>query len=89
MFYFKSWLFLFYLLSTEFGTSSINAAGNPYLGPALANNFDIGGSVFSNDVGLFTADFFYKDGKELADKSYERGRFDSLHNAIAKLKEMK
>ena len=43
----------------------INAAGNPYLGPALANNFDIGGSVFSNDVGLFTADFFYKEIKDL------------------------
>lgn len=35
------------------------------------------------------ADFFYEDSTDLAQKSYERGRFDTLHNAIAKLKEIK
>jgi TonB-dependent receptor len=45
--------------------NNINATGNPYLGPALVNNFDIGGSVFSNEIGLFTADFFYKEIKDL------------------------
>ena len=53
------------LIDYPLAGNSINAAGNPYLGPALAYNFDIGGSVFSNDVGLFTADFFYKEIKDL------------------------
>ena len=35
------------------------------------------------------ANFFYEDSKDLAQKGYERGRYDSLHNAIAKLKEVK
>ena len=47
------------------GNNIIDAAGNPYLGPALATNFDLGGSVFSNHIGLFTADFFYKEIKDL------------------------
>jgi TonB-dependent receptor len=49
------------LVDYSIGTSnSINAASNPYLAPALAYNYDIGGSLFSNDVGLFSVDFFYK-----------------------------
>ena len=40
--------------------NTINASSNPYLAPALAYNYDIGGSVFSNDVGLLSADFYYK-----------------------------
>ena len=35
--------------------------GNPYLKPALAQNFDIYGSVYNNHIGLFTAGFFYKE----------------------------
>ena len=53
------------LIDYPLAGNPINAAGNPYLGPALATNFDIGGSVFSNDIGLFTADFFYKEIKDI------------------------
>ena len=35
--------------------------GNPLLQPATAWNFDLGTSVFSNVVGLFTVDLFYKE----------------------------
>ena len=36
-------------------------SGNPQLKPSTATNFDVGASLFSNAVGLFTVDFFYKD----------------------------
>ena len=34
------------------------------------------------------ADFFYKDATDLANKKYERGFFDGIHNARAKIKEI-
>ncbi|HTX19878.1 MAG TPA: TonB-dependent receptor, partial [Bacteroidota bacterium] len=40
-------------------------AGNPYLKPSTAWNFDLGTSLFSNDVGLFTVDLFYKQITDL------------------------
>jgi hypothetical protein len=56
------------LVNYNVGTSnSINASSNPYLRPTLAYNYDLGGSIFSNDVGLFSVDFFYK---ELVDVPY-------------------
>ncbi len=36
-------------------------AYNPYLNPALADNFDLGFSLFSNKFGLFTVNLFYKE----------------------------
>ena len=33
------------------------------------------------------ADFFYKNATDLANKNYERGFFDGIHNARAKIKE--
>jgi hypothetical protein len=33
------------------------------------------------------ADFFFKDAKDLANKNYERGFFDGVHNAKAKIKD--
>jgi TonB-dependent receptor len=35
--------------------------GNPLLKPATAYNYDVGASVFSDAIGLFTVDLFYKD----------------------------
>jgi TonB-dependent receptor len=56
------------LVDYSIGTSNtINASSNPYLGPALAYNYDLGGSLFSTDVGLFSVDFFYK---KLTDMPY-------------------
>ena len=35
--------------------------GNPYIKPALAQNYDIYASVYENHIGLFTAGYFYKE----------------------------
>jgi len=35
--------------------------GNPYIKPALTQNYDIYASVYENHIGLFTAGFFYKE----------------------------
>jgi len=40
-------------------------SGNPLLKPSTAWNYDLGTSVYSNDIGLFTVDFFYKDMSNL------------------------
>jgi TonB-dependent receptor len=44
---------------------SINASSNPYLKPAVAQNFDLGTSLFSNTIGLFSVNLFYKEIKDL------------------------
>ncbi len=40
-------------------------AYNPYLEPALANNFDLGFSFFTNKIGLLTINFFHKEIESL------------------------
>jgi TonB-dependent receptor len=45
--------------------NTITAAGNPYLKPANVTNFDIGASLFSNTIGLFSVNLFYKELKDL------------------------
>ncbi len=35
--------------------------GNPYLKPAITQNYDIYASIYENHIGLFTAGFFYKE----------------------------
>lgn len=44
---------------------NINASSNAYLKPAIAQNFDLGASVFSNTLGLFSVNGFYKEIKDL------------------------
>jgi outer membrane receptor protein involved in Fe transport len=44
---------------------TINASGNPNLKPAIAQNLDLGASLFSNSIGLFSANLFYKEIKDL------------------------
>jgi TonB-dependent receptor len=44
----------------EYNPGNTIVAGNPFLKPATAWNFDLGTSLFSNDIGLFTVDLFYK-----------------------------
>jgi len=43
------------------GNPSGYAAGNPFLKPSTAVNLDLGVSLFSNDLGLFTVNGFYKE----------------------------
>ncbi len=42
-------------------SSPILRLGNPYIKPALTQNYDIYASVYQNFIGLFTAGFFYKE----------------------------
>jgi TonB-dependent receptor len=44
----------------EYNQGNAIVAGNPLLKPATAWNFDLGTSLFSNNIGLFTVDLFYK-----------------------------
>jgi TonB-dependent receptor len=46
-------------------TGNVNAASNPFLKPAIAQNFDLGVSVSSNTLGLFTVNGFYKEISDL------------------------
>jgi TonB-dependent receptor len=41
------------------------SSGNPLLKPATAMNFDLGVSVFNNNIGLFTVNVFYKEISDL------------------------
>ena len=69
------------LISNDAKTS-INAY-NPYLKPALATNYDIGFSVFSNKVGLFTINGFYKEISDLIYRLpiYQPQYFENLQGA--------
>ena len=51
---------------------SILSSYNPYLIPAIAHNYDLGVSFFTNKIGLFTANVFYK---EISDLLYRLPRY--------------
>ena len=40
-------------------------SNNPYLKPSTAWNFDLGVSIFGNEIGLFTTNIFYKEMDDL------------------------
>jgi TonB-dependent receptor len=39
---------------------NLNIASNPFLKPSIAQNIDLGASLFSNTIGLFSVNGFYK-----------------------------
>jgi TonB-dependent receptor len=49
-----------YLYFSSASTPAFLQIGNPYLNPAVAQNYDIYTSVYENSIGLFTAGVFYK-----------------------------
>ena len=49
-----------YIYFSSAATPQTLQLGNPYLKPAIAQNYDIYASVYENHIGLFTAGFFYK-----------------------------
>ncbi|MCP4310644.1 MAG: TonB-dependent receptor [Bacteroidetes bacterium] len=53
---------------------------NPYLKPALAHNYDIGVSFYTNKVGLFTINGFYKEISDLIYRipEYQPGYVENL-----------
>ena len=51
------------MVELQDGTTIVS--GNPLLRPSTAWNFDLSTSLFSNDIGLFTVDLFYKEISDL------------------------
>jgi TonB-dependent receptor len=49
-----------YIYFSSAATPQYLQLGNPYLSPAITQNYDIYTSVYENHIGLFTAGFFYK-----------------------------
>jgi TonB-dependent receptor len=49
-----------YLYFSSASTPAFLQIGNPYLNPAITQNYDVYTSVYENSIGLFTAGFFYK-----------------------------
>jgi len=45
--------------------NNVAASSNPFLKPAIAQNYDLGVSLFSNNVGLFSVNGFYKQLTDL------------------------
>jgi TonB-dependent receptor len=68
---------------------SILTSYNPYLIPALAHNYDVGISFFTNKIGLFTANVFYKEISNLLYRlpNYKPEYFNELKGAPASLLE--
>lgn len=64
--------------------------GNPYLKPAISQNYDIYASVYDNHIGLFTAGYFYKEIEDLIvpisyktkDASLINNRYDLVQSAL-------
>jgi len=53
-----------YLYIDNFSTPILDL-GNPYLKPAITQNYDVYTSVYNNYIGLFTAGYFYKEIDDL------------------------
>lgn len=68
---------------------SVLTSYNPYLNPAIAHNYDLGVSFFTNKVGLFTANVFYKEISELLYRLpvYKPEFFNDLEGAPESLME--
>lgn len=56
---------------------------NPYLKPALANNFDLGVSFYNNKLGMFNVNIYYKEISGLISRlsSYRLSYFDEMIDA--------
>ncbi|MFN2396920.1 MAG: TonB-dependent receptor domain-containing protein, partial [Bacteroidales bacterium] len=59
------------------------AAFNPYLNPAIGNNYELGFSFYSNKLGLLSANLFYKNIIDLIYRipDYQTQYFDAIIGA--------
>jgi TonB-dependent receptor len=58
--------------------------GNPYIKPAITQNYDIYTSIYENHIGLFTAGFFYKEIENLiVPIEYYTRDASKIHNRVA------
>ena len=69
-----------YLFADTYGTPITVRLGNPYIKPAITQNYDIYASVYENHIGLFTVGFFYKEIKNLITDIQYKTSNDSLIN---------
>ncbi|MDX1701297.1 MAG: TonB-dependent receptor, partial [Melioribacteraceae bacterium] len=58
-------------------------AYNPYLRPAIAHNYDIGVTLYDNEIGFFTVNGFYKEITDLIYRlpRYQPSRFEVVTGA--------
>ena len=69
-----------YLYEDTFNEPTLTL-GNPYLKPAITQNFDVYASVYDNYIGLFTAGYFYKQIDDLiVPISYSTKDASIIHN---------
>ncbi len=58
--------------------------GNPFLKPAISQNYDVYASVYDNFIGLFTVGYFYKEVDDLIVATNFRTRDpQDIHNMMA------
>jgi TonB-dependent receptor len=69
-----------YRYLNTYGSTPYLFIGNPFLKPAISQNYDIYASVYNNTIGLFTAGFFYKEVDNLIVSSSFRTRDASKIN---------
>jgi TonB-dependent receptor len=69
----------------DYSVNGIIASSNPFLKPAIAQNFELGISVSSNTLGLFTINGFYKEISDLVYSmpGYMPGRRADIVDATA------
>ena len=58
---------------------NVNAASNAYLKPATGQNYELGTSIFSNTVGLFSVNAYYK---KLNDLTYSIPGYEPYQQAL-------
>ena len=77
-------------MTTETLQDILNDESNRTRNEVLKTTFEV--TIKKLDIMLEEmekrANFFYKDATDLANKNYERGFFDGIHNARAKIKEI-
>ncbi len=70
-----------YLFADTYAIPVVVRLGNPYIKPALTQNYDIYASVYENHIGLFTAGFFYKEIDNLiVSIKYKTTDASKIHN---------
>ena len=67
--------------------ASVNASSNPFLKPSTGKNYELGTSLFSNNVGLFSVNGYYKELDDLVYSipGYEPYQQALIHDAPADL----
>lgn len=72
-----------YRYLNTFATIPYLFIGNPFLKPAISQNYDVYASVYANAIGLFTAGYFYKEVDDLiVSTSFKTRNAALIHNMM-------